>query len=360
MYPFFRKYLFRLDPEAAHQLTLNLLRFGGWLPPSRWMLQALYHAPSKPVHVFGLDFKNPIGLAAGYDKDATAIRGLAALGFGHVEIGTVTPLPQTGNPKPRIFRLIEDEAVINRLGFPSRGTEFVQNRLNSSLAPNWLERFLGFGPRKPKPIKKPIPGTVLGVNLGKNKSTPNEQAVFDYLALLQNFAPLADYLTINVSSPNTEGLRRLQARDALEDLLKNLRQQQLIEQKQLERRVPLLVKLAPDLSNQELDDAVDVILRTSMDGIIATNTTVERLGLRSSYRNETGGLSGKPLKALSEAMLQNIVKRVNGQIPVVSAGGIMNPEDAKRRLDMGATLIQIYTGMVYYGPGLVKAIARFL
>ena len=178
--------------------------------------------------------------------------------------------------------------------------------------------------------------------------------------MLQNFAPLGDYLTINVSSPNTEGLRRLQARDALEDLLKNLHQQRLIEQKQLERRVPLLVKLAPDLSNSELDDALEVILRTNMDGIIATNTTLERMGLRSRQRGEEGGLSGKPLKALSEAMLQKTVQRVNGQIPVVSTGGIMNPEDAKRRLDMGATLIQIYTGLVYSGPGMVKAIARFL
>ncbi|HUH96205.1 MAG TPA: quinone-dependent dihydroorotate dehydrogenase [Anaerolineales bacterium] len=359
MYPFFRNYLFKLDPETAHQLTLNLLRLAGPFAPSRWILQALYSAPSRPVHAFGLDFKNPIGLAAGYDKDALALRGLAALGFGHLEVGTVTPLPQGGNPRPRLFRLIEDEAVINRLGFPSRGTEFVQGRLNPSLTGNWLERYLGFGPRKRRPIKK-IKGIILGVNLGRNKSTPNEEAVLDYLALLQNFAPLADYLTINVSSPNTEGLRRLQARDMLEDLLKNLRQQQLIEQKQLERRVPLLVKLAPDLSNQELEDAVDVILRTNMDGIIATNTTVERVGLRSGYRNETGGLSGKPLKALSEAMLQSILKRVNNEIPVVSAGGIMNPEDAKRRLDLGATLIQIYTGMVYYGPGLARAIARFL
>ncbi|HEY9151250.1 MAG TPA: quinone-dependent dihydroorotate dehydrogenase, partial [Anaerolineales bacterium] len=359
MYQFFRPFLFQLKPETAHQLTLNTLRFAGWLPPSRWMVQLLYHAPSKPVQAFGLTFKNPIGLAAGYDKDAMAVQGLAALGFGHIEVGTVTPLPQAGNPKPRMFRLVEDEAIINRLGFPSRGTEFVQGQLNPSLAPNWLERFLGYGPRRRKQKNEPR-NFILGVNLGKNKSTPNEEAAFDYLALLQNFAPLADYLTINVSSPNTEGLRRLQARDMLEGLLKNLRQQQLIEQKQLERRVPLLVKLAPDLSNQELDDAVDVILRTNMDGIIATNTTVERVGLRSSYRNETGGLSGKPLQALSEAMLQRIVQRVNGQIPIVSAGGIMTPEDAKRRLDMGATLIQIYTGMVYSGPGMVKAIARFL
>ena len=360
MYPFFRKYLFELDAETAHQLTLNAVRFAGWLPPSRWMLQLIYSAPSKPVHAFGLDFKNPIGLAAGYDKDAIAISGLAALGFGHVEVGTVTPLPQKGNPKPRLFRLIDDEAVINRMGFPSLGTEFVQKQLNPNITPNWLERFLGLGLRKKRANRKPMKGVILGINLGKNKSTPNEEAVFDYLALLQNFAPLSDYLTINVSSPNTEGLRRLQARDALEDLLKNLHQQRLIEEKQLERRVPLLVKLAPDLSNQELDDAVDVILSTHMDGIIATNTTIERVGLRSSSRNEDGGLSGKPLKAQSEAMLQKIVQRVNGEIPIVSAGGIMNPEDAKRRLDMGATLIQIYTGMVYYGPGMVKAIARFL
>ncbi len=360
MYPFFRKTLFKLDPETAHLLTLNTVELAGRFPPSRWVLQEIFSAPAKPVHAFGLNFKNPIGLAAGYDKDAVAVRGLATLGFGHIEVGTVTSLPQPGNPKPRVYRLIEDEAVINRLGFPSRGSEFVQGRLNPALNPNWLERFLGYAPRKRKPFKKPVPGIILGVNLGKNKSTPNDQAVFDYLALLQNFAPICDYLTINVSSPNTEGLRSLQRREALEELLKNLHQQRLIEQKQLERRVPLLVKLAPDLSNQELDDALDAILRTNMDGIIATNTTVERAGLRSDSRNESGGLSGKPLKALSEAMLRDIVKHVNGQIPVVSAGGIMNPEDARRRLDLGATLVQIYTGLIYYGPGLVKAIARYL
>ena len=360
MYPFFRNILFKLDPEAAHQLTLNTVSLAGRFPPSRWILQAMYSAPARPVHAFGLDFKNPIGLAAGYDKDAVAIQGLATLGFGHIEVGTVTSLPQPGNPKPRMYRLVEDEAIINRMGFPSRGSEFVQERLNPALAPNWLERFLGYGARRPKPFKKPVPGVVLGVNIGKNKSTPNEQAVYDYLSLLQNFAPLCDYLAINVSSPNTEGLRRLQGRAALEELLKHLHQQRLIEQAQLERGVPLLVKLAPDLSDRELDDAVEAILRTNMDGIIATNTTVERAGLQSGRRSEAGGLSGRPLKALGEEMLQKIVKRLNGRIPVVSAGGIMNPEDAKRRLELGATLVQVYTGMVYYGPGLVKAIARNL
>ncbi len=359
MYPFFRKLLFRLDAETAHNLTLTALRFAGEFPPTRWTLEALYRTPAKPVHVFGLDFKNPMGLAAGYDKDGIALRGLAALGFGHIEVGTVTPLPQPGNPKPRLFRLPEDEAVINRMGFPGRGSEFLQWRLNSGLAVSLLERFSGFSRKKPTVKRRQIPA-ILGVNLGRNKSTPNEQAVFDYLALLQNFAPLADYLTINVSSPNTEGLRRLQERQALEQLLEHLHQQRLIEQAQLKRHVPLLVKLAPDLTDSELEDALDAILRTHMDGIIATNTTLSRPVMNSRLQNESGGLSGKPLSALSEAILKKIVRRVNGEIPVVSVGGIQSPDDARRRLDLGAALIQIYTGMLYQGPGLIKTIAKSL
>ena len=361
MYPFFRSLLFRLDPEAAHQLTLRSLRAAGNFPFSNWLLTQLYKAPPKPVTVFGLDFKNPVGLAAGYDKDGLAIRGLAALGFGHIEIGTVTPLPQKGNPRPRLFRLVEDEAVINRMGFPSRGSAFLQVRLQPALGESWLVRLLNFSGRakKSKDTRKDW-GVILGVNLGRNKSTPNEEAVFDYLALLQSFAPYADYLTINVSSPNTEGLRRLQGRQALEGLLTQLHQQRLIEQRALNRRVPLLVKLAPDLTDQELDDALDVILRTHMDGVIAANTTLARQGLSSSYQNETGGLSGSPLKVQSEAMLEKIVQRVSGWIPVVSVGGIMSPEDAKRRLDLGAALVQIYTGLLYRGPGLVREIIRSL
>jgi len=200
----------------------------------------------------------------------------------------------------------------------------------------------------------------LGVNLGKNKNTPNEQAVMDYLALLQNFAPLADYLVINVSSPNTEGLRRLQARDALEELLTHLDQQRQLEEKRCEKKVPLLVKLAPDLAADELDDALEAILRTHMDGVIATNTTLARDGLQSTRQSESGGLSGRPLKARSEAVLRQIVQRVDGKLPVVSAGGIMCADDAKRRLDLGATLIQVYTGLVYRGPGLVKEIVKAL
>lgn len=359
MYKILRPLLFYLDPESAHHLTLQLMRIGG-LQPINAILSVLYSAPQKPVQAFGLKFKNPVGLAAGYDKDAVAMRGLAVLGFGHIEVGTVTSLPQDGNPKPRVFRLIEDEAIINRLGFPSRGTEFVQGRLNPSLKPNWLERFIGFGPRRKKTFKRILNDVMLGVNIGKNKFTSNEEAVLDYLALLQNFAPSADYLTINVSSPNTVGLRRLQGREALEGLLTQLHQQRLLEQVSLKRRLPLLVKIAPDLTDEELDDAVDVILQTHMDGIIAANTTLARAGLQSSYQSESGGLSGSPLKVRSEAILQKIVKRVDGQIPIVSVGGIMNPDDAKRRLDMGATLVQIYTGLIYRGPGLAKAIVRSL
>ena len=359
MYNFLRPYLFRLDPEQAHALTLQALRLSGNFPPLRWLIAQQFKAPSKPVHVFGLDFKNPVGLAAGYDKDGVAIKGLSALGFGHVEIGTVTPKPQAGNPSPRIFRLLEDDAVINRMGFPSKGSEFVQMQLNPSLRSNWIERVTGFSPRKKQAAKKNW-NTILGVNLGKNKDTPNEEAVFDYLALLQNFAGLADYLTVNVSSPNTVGLRNLQGREALEKLLSQLHQQRLIEQANHKKRIPILVKLAPDLSEAELDEAIEVILSSRMDGVIVTNTTLGREGLRSNQKGESGGLSGSPLTVKSEAVLHQTLKRVNGEIPVVSAGGIMNPDDAKRRLGMGAALVQVYTGLIYRGPALAQEIVKAL
>jgi dihydroorotate dehydrogenase len=359
MYLFFRSLLFKLDPETAHALTLNALRLSGLIPPVNWTLAQLFKPPQKPVEAFGLTFKNPVGLAAGYDKDGLALRGLASLGFGHIEIGTVTPRPQPGNPSPRVFRLVEDEAVINRMGFPSRGSEYVQGRLNTSLARSWQERLVGLSSRKPA-VARQRPDAILGVNIGKNKETPNEEAVLDYLALLQSFAPLADYLAINVSSPNTMGLRRLQGREALEGLLSQLHAQRIIEQRKLQRRVPLLVKLAPDLSDPELNDAIDVILSTGMDGVIVTNTTLSRAGLASAQKAETGGLSGKPLRALADGMLEKVVARVNGRVAVVAAGGIMNPQDAKRKLELGATLVQVYTGLIYAGPGLVKQIVRSL
>jgi len=338
MYLFFRSLLFRLDPEIAHHLTLQLMRMGG-LEPIHLILHLIFSAPSKPVDAFGLTFKNPIGLAAGYDKDAVAIKGLSALGFGHIEAGTVTPKPQPGNPRPRIFRLPEDEAVINRMGFPGNGAAFAAGSLKRLK----LETF------KRSNI-------VIGVNIGKNKDTPNEEAVLDYLELLQCFAPYAGYLAINISSPNTVGLRQLQGRAALEGLLTQLHAQRQLEEKKLDKHLPLLVKLAPDLSENELNDAVDVILGTHMDGIVVTNTTLGRAGLVSKHRGETGGLSGSPLRLRSEAVLGQVVKRVNGKVPIISVGGIMNPVDAKHRLDLGATLIQLYTGLIYQGPGLVKKI----
>jgi dihydroorotate dehydrogenase len=319
------------------------------------LLNRLYKAPAKPVQAFGLTFKNPIGLAAGYDKDAVAIRGLAALGFGHLEVGTVTPRPQAGNPRPRVFRLTKDEAVINRMGFPSLGSEFVQKQLNPSLRSGITEKFI---PRSKRTTRKAINkgNVILGINLGKNKDTPNEEAVLDYLELLQCFAPYADYLAINISSPNTVGLRQLQGHAALEGLLTQLHTQRQWEEKNLSKRLPLLVKLAPDLSEKELDDAVDVILDSHIDGIIVTNTTLGREGLRSARRDESGGLSGSPLRRKSESVLCQVVKRVDGSIPIVSVGGVMNPEDAKRRLELGAVLIQVYTGLIYQGPALVKKI----
>ena len=334
MYKFFRSLLFQLDPESAHHLSLQLMRIGG-LQPINALLRILYSAPTNPVQAFGLTFENPIGLAAGYDKDGIAIRGLSALGFGHIEVGTVTPRPQPGNPRPRVFRLVEDDAIINRMGFPGKGADFVRRQLMSFRSQR---------------------STVLGLNLGKNKDTSLEEAASDYILLMRTFTPFADYLTINISSPNTVGLRRLQGREMLESLLGQIAAERL--KSQVSR--PILIKLAPDLTDNELEDALGVILEAGMDGVIATNTTLAREGLRSKHRDEIGGLSGSPLKVRSEAMLEKIVRRVNGRIPIVSVGGIMGLEDAKRRLDMGTTLIQIYTGLIYYGPGLVKSILQAL
>ena len=335
MYSLVRPLFFRLDPERAHGLTIALLRLAGAVPPVRALLHRWYAVPEKPVQAFGLRFANPVGLAAGYDKDGLGWRGLACLGFGHIEVGTVTPRPQPGNPKPRVFRLPEDRAVINRMGFPGRGAQFVAARLQG---------------------KRP-PGLVLGANLGKNKDTPLEQAWQDYEQLIDVFAPLADYLVINVSSPNTVGLRQLQARQALEELLAHVaRRRDALAAGG--RRVPVLVKLAPDLNDSELDDALEALLAAGMDGVIATNTTVSRPALRSPHAGETGGLSGAPLAARSAGFIRAIIQRTQGRLPVVAAGGIMGPADARARLDSGALLVQVYTGLVYAGPGLVQQIVR--
>jgi dihydroorotate dehydrogenase len=332
LYSLARTALFQLDPELAHDLALKSLAALG--PAAAWLGAGADAGEAK--RVMGIDFPNPVGLAAGLDKNGAYIDALAALGFGFLEIGTVTPRPQPGNPKPRVFRLVEDGAVINRMGFPGRGAEYVARQLAG---------------RRPRSV-------VLGVNLGKNKDTPLEEAAADYVSLMGRFMPLVDYLAINVSSPNTVGLRRLQGRDMLEGLLKEVgKEREAIAQGRGGCK-PVLVKLAPDLSDGELDDALDAILRTGMDGVIATNTTLGRAGLRSVRREEAGGLSGEPLRGRSEAVLHQVVKRLDGRLPVVSAGGIMRPEDAKTRLEAGAVLVQLYTGLVYAGPGLVQKIIR--
>lgn len=338
MFSLFRPLLFSFESETSHQLTLQALRVAGNFPLSNFLLAQLYKTEARPVQAFGLTFRNPVGLAAGYDKDGVAVRGLAALGFGHIEVGTVTPKPQAGNPRPRVFRLAEDEAVINRMGFPSRGMKYVSRRLLR---------------RRSAALRNDM---ILGVNLGKNKDTPLEEVARDYVELMKAFAPLADYLTINISSPNTVGLRRLQGREMLEGLLGEIQ----VERYKLQVTCPILVKISPDMSDEELDDAIGVILDKKMDGIIATNTTVSREGVRSNLKGEIGGLSGGPLKGRSEAVLSRVVKLANGRVPIVSVGGIASPDDAKKRLALGASLVQVYTGLVYRGPGLAKQIIESL
>lgn len=344
MYTVFRALLFRLDPERAHALTLGLLRLVGKLPPLAAFVRACFATADKPVQAFGLEFTNPVGLAAGYDKDGLAWRGLACLGFGHIEVGTVTPRPQAGNPRPRLLRLPREQALVNRLGFPSRGVAFLKQQVQG---------------RRPA-------GLQLGINLGKNRDTPLEAAVQDYLELIDICTPLADYLVVNVSSPNTIGLRRLQARQALDELLNRLAQRRQSLAEQYKFRPPLLVKLAPDLSDAELEDALQVVLATGMDGVIATNTTIRREMLeprvfeRSTWAASAGGLSGSPLRTLSTEMVRKIHASTGGELPVIAVGGVMGVEDVREKLEAGAALVQIYTGLVYRGPGLVRDIVRQL
>jgi dihydroorotate dehydrogenase len=338
MYSLLRSLLFRLDPEQAHRLSLAAIRLAYGLPPARALVRQAFAAPRRPVEAFGLSFRNPVGMAAGYDKDGLGWRGLALLGFGHVEVGTVTPKPQPGNPRPRLFRLKEDQALVNRMGFPGLGADFVARQLSAA-----------------RPLD-----LVLGVNIGKNKVTPIEEAVTDYLTLYDRFAPLADYLAVNVSSPNTEGLRRLQGRQNLDELLGSLAERRRTQAAGPGRKIPLLVKLAPDLQDSELDDALDVILAHGMDGVIAANTTLRRDGLLSPLAGETGGLSGPLLQERAVEMVRKIAARTNGSLPVVGVGGINSSSSARKFLDAGAVLVQVYTGLVYQGPALVRQIVRSL
>jgi dihydroorotate dehydrogenase len=291
-------------------------------------------AKKTTINTLGLEFPNQLGLAAGYDKDGLAWKGLTAFGFGHIEVGTVTPRAQNGNPKPRIFRIPDEYSIINRMGFPGKGADFVARQITTR-----------------KNQKFP---TILGVNIGKNKDTPIEDAAGDYLYLLEKFSGLADYIAVNVSSPNTVGLRRLQARDNLENLLNQLS----AKRSKLSTSLPILVKLAPDLSDIELDDALTAILSSGMDGIIATNTTLDHSRLNSPLKLESGGLSGAALTTLSQNIVSKIFSKISSQLPIIGVGGIMNSDDAKRMLDSGASLIQIYSGLIYSGPNIVKNILQ--
>jgi dihydroorotate dehydrogenase len=334
LYQAFRPLIFQIPPETAHRVVITLLRLGGSLPPTRALLRAWFrpHVNGPPVRAFGIDFPNPIGLAAGFDKDAEAISGLSCLGFGHIEVGTVTPRPQPGNPQPRLFRLVQDQAIINRMGFNNLGAEAMARRL------------------------KRRDGAVLGVNIGKNKDTSQEEAVQDYRMLLHTFAPLADYLVVNISSPNTPGLRDLQSRDMLEGLLKPLSAARETISRALGRPVPVLVKLAPDLDDAQLEDALGVIQGCRMDGVIISNTTLSRTSLTSPKASENGGVSGIPLFGRSTALVSKVVRITLGRLPVVASGGVFQAAHAQAKLDAGAVLVQVYTGMIYEGPGLVRAI----
>jgi len=333
-YAAIRPLLFRMAPERAHAATLEAMRLVAGSPTLQALVRPWFATPERPVEAFGLRFSNPVGLAAGYDKDGVAVAGLATLGFGHVEVGTVTLRPQPGNAGPRVFRLAGDEAIVNRLGFPCRGADFAAEQLS-----------------RPRP-----PGLVVGVNIGKNKDTPLEEAPGDYAALVDRFAPLADYLVINVSSPNTVGLRRLQGKAALERLLDAA----LARRDAQPGRTPLLVKLAPDLDDAGLDDALDVLLSRGVDGVVATNTTLSRAGLSSAGATAAGGLSGRPLTERANALVATIHRRTDGRLPIIGVGGVFTADDARARLDAGATLVQLYTSLVYEGPGVVKRIVRGL
>lgn len=329
LYQIARPLLFSLPEEAVHELTLTLLRKGlGRLYPAR--------VPSCPVNVMGLQFPNPVGLAAGLDKNGDCIEGLAALGFGFLEVGTVTPRPQQGNPKPRMFRIPAASALINRMGFNNHGVDYLVNAVSRS-------RFDG----------------VLGINIGKNASTPVEQAVEDYLYCLDRVHSLASYVVVNVSSPNTPGLRTLQHGAALEQLLATLRERQTQLDQRAGRRVPLVIKIAPDNDGEVMALMAEAFVQHGMDGVTVGNTTVTRPRVASlPHGSEAGGLSGQPLKPLADQALANMVSALDGRIPVIGVGGIHTGEDAVDKQRAGASLVQLYTGLIYRGPSLVAEATR--
>ena len=335
-----RPLMFMVDPERIHHFSFSFLRFCTRIPLFSIFAQKSfqYHSDQYSQKLWGLTFKNPVGLAAGFDKDAILGEKFSHFGFGFLELGTVTPRPQIGNPKKRLFRLPKDKAIINRMGFNNSGVEVVLKRLK----------------------KMNREGIIIGANIGKNKDTPNERAVDDYEICFNKLFDWVDYFVVNVSSPNTPGLRSLQEKEPLTKLLQHL---QDLNQSHSNPK-PLLLKIAPDLTNEQLDDIIEVAKTTKLSGLIATNTTIVRDGLRTEKRRvETigaGGLSGKPLTKRSTEIIRYLYEKTNGTLPLIGVGGIMTPEDARERLEAGASLVQIYTGFVYEGPGFVKRILRFL
>lgn len=334
-YPWVRRQLFKLDAEASHDRVMSLLARIGRSPVRALLHQKVAH---KPITCLGLEFPNPVGLAAGLDKNGTCIDAFAQLGFGFIEVGTVTPKPQTGNPKPRMFRLPEHAAIINRMGFNNDGVD--------ALVAN---------------VKRAAYTGVLGINIGKNKDTPETEAVNDYLICMDKVYALASYITVNISSPNTPGLRDMQHGEHLSNLLGQLkvRQQQLAEQHQ--RYVPLAVKIAPDLTAEELLALADAFNQHKIDAVIATNTTLDRSRVAGHmHADEAGGLSGKPVAELSLQVIRQLRAALNANIPIIGVGGIDSAERAQQTLAAGATLVQVYTGFIYQGPRLVREITNAL
>ena len=337
MYRIIRFFLFLFNPELIHHITFKIIKLVGMIPGKLWALRLFFKVKDTRLEreVFGLKFDNPVGLAAGFDKDAKLFDELASFGFGFVEIGTVTPLPQDGNPKPRLFRVKDDSGLINRMGFNNQGIEAVVARLR----------------RKKTDI-------IIGGNIGKNKDTPNEEAANDYAICFEKLFPYVDYFAVNVSSPNTPGLRDLQEKAPLTALLNSL--QELNNKK--DKRKPILLKIAPDLTNEQLDDIIAIVADTKIDGVIATNTTIDRSGLKTPKNKVeaigNGGLSGKPVGLRSTQVIKYLADKSSRAFPIIGVGGIHSAEDALEKLAAGATLLQVYTGFIYEGPSLVKRINK--
>jgi dihydroorotate dehydrogenase len=329
-YPWMKPWLFRLDAERAHTLTVKMMVIAHRLG----MLQSVVGTPPQPRNVMGLTFPNVLGLAAGMDKSASAVDAWDALGFGFVEVGTLTPRPQPGNPKPRLFRLPEHEALINRMGFNNPGIHSAVKKLKN---------------RRTK--------AVVGVNIGKNFDTPNEKAVDDYLYCLKAAYAVADYIAVNISSPNTKGLRDLQAEGAVRQLISELKTEQASLKKEHGKTVPLLVKIAPDLNDMQIEALARVFNEQNIDGVIATNTTIDREAVTGhALAQEAGGLSGAPVRERSNVVLQAFRMLLKESVPLIGVGGIVSGTDAVEKMKAGASLVQVYSGLVYRGPGLVREI----